>query len=116
MSVSLSCGQPVEVKPSQTKIVAYSLFPAQSTATSGYVLARAGVNNNGPVRVRLVDENGNALSNYVDSYSSYITKLPLTNVNITTTNEPVVVRVEVVNKSTVEQSYASVHDVLLQLS
>jgi len=113
---TISTGQPVEVKPTQTKIVAACLFPANKSSNEAWVLARAGINNDGPVCIRLVNQYGSQLSDYVESHSSSSTRLKLQNVKVPSDGPfPQVVRVEVVNKSTVEHSNASVEDVLVVL-
>lgn len=117
-SFTIVAAQPVEVKPSQTKYVAQTLFPPASSSSKGYVLARAGINNNGgPVCIRLVDQYGNALSDYVESSSSLASLLLLPNVRVPSSSSglPEVIRVEVVNKSIVEHSNAVVENVLLLL-
>lgn len=116
MSFSLNTGTPLLVLPTQTKIVAQALFPANAVSTEGWVLAKAGMNNDGPSLIRLVDEYGQGLSDYVETNSSSVSRLKLQNVNVRGDGTfPKVVRVELVNKSTTEQSNAAVYDVLLVL-
>lgn len=114
MSFSINASEPVQVKPTQTKIVAQCILPPSSSYSTGYVLARAGMNSNGPICVRLVDQYGAALSNYVESFSTSASLLVLPNVRVPSSpSTPHVVCVEVVNKSTIEHSNACVENVLL---
>lgn len=111
----IATGEPLPVKPSSTRIVSRFMVSPGSRFTTGWILAAAGINNNGPVRVRLVDEMGQGLSDYTSTFSSQVSRLKLTNVNIDVDASafPKVVAVEVENRSVVERSNASVHGVLL---
>lgn len=76
-------------------------------------MARAGINNNGPVVVHLADQMGNRLSDDVEGYSSSPTRLKFSNVRIPASPFPPLIHVRATNKSTVENSSAYVHSVLL---
>lgn len=108
-------GEPIAVKPSSTRIVSRFLVAPGSKFQSAWVLAQAGMNNNGAARIRLVDDMGQALSDYTETFSSQVTRLKLTNVaiNVPENGFPQAVSVEVENRSRVERSNASVHGVLL---
>lgn len=114
-SMFIAGGEPIAVKPSSTRIVSRFLVPPGSKFQSAWVLAQAGMNNNGAARIRLVDDMGQALSDYTETFSSQVTRLKLTNVaiNVPENGFPQAVSIEVENRSRVERSNASVHGVLL---
>lgn len=108
-----SGGEPIAVKPTSTRIVLQFLVPANTAYTGGWLLASAGINNDGPARIRLIDELGSSLSDWTET-SAGMSRLKMSGVNIPAANLPQLVRVEVVNRSTTEQSNASVAGVLLE--
>lgn len=107
-----ACATPVQVKPTATAYVADILFPPNQECHEAWVLAKRGVNGDGPARIRLVDQYNQPLSDYVDTFSSSMERLKLTGVNIAAELFPPVVRIEVVNKSTTDGISASVAGVM----
>jgi len=108
-----SCAAPVAVKPASLMYVATILTPPNQAFTEAWVLARAGMNNNGATQIRLVDEYGGALSDVTETFSSSAERIKMTGVRVPADVFPPKVRVEVTNKSTAAGSSAYVEGVLL---
>lgn len=105
------------VAPTATKIVLTFLAQPGQTSTGAWLLARAGINADGPVRVRLVDQYGAPLSNTVEVNSSSLERVRMLGVHVPAEGAfPTVVRVEAQNRSTVTNSHAAVEGVLLEYS
>ena len=100
------------LQPSASKVVLSFLARPGGTSNEAWVLARGGINSNGALKIRLVDEYGSALSDYVEVFSSTLTRAKFTNVKIVADGSfPAVLRVEAHNKSTATQSVATVEGV-----
>jgi hypothetical protein len=112
-----SGGIPKEIKPSASNETALEFLAQPNLAcSSAWILARAGINANGPLQVQLFDEYGNALSDVSDVNGSSTSRIKMTGVMIPADAFPPVVRVRVTNRSTASHSYASVMGVLLEYS
>ena len=87
-------------------------YPNQAR-NEAWVIAKAGFNNNGPLRFRLVDQMNQPLSTWSETFSTSLERVKLNNVKIPNDSFPLVVKVMLENKSTNEYSTGFVEGVLL---
>ena len=106
-------GEPSAIKPTASKRAFSLLAQPKTPCNEAWLLARAGINSNGPLVVRLVDDLGRAVSGDVETNSSEATRLKFLNVKIPASDFPPLIRVQAVNKSTEDRSDAYVDGVLL---
>lgn len=114
MSLSISCGAPNEVKPAATKIVTEFLLPVGKQLENVWGVAKAGMNNNGPLVVQLLDELNTPLSDTTELFGSELTRFKFLGVKALPSSPlPAIVKVRAVNKSTQSGSNASVAHILI---
>lgn len=113
MSAFFSVGDPVLIKPTLTKTVASFLVSPGTAYGEAWLVARAGINNNGPLCVRLIDDVGQALSDWTETFSSSASRIKMSGVKIPAGAFPPLIRIEAINKSAAEHSDASVLGVFL---
>lgn len=110
-------GAPVQVKPTSTKTVFPALLgsnAAPSTVSEVWCVARAGLNNNGPLRVCLVDEVGRQVTDWLEFFSTSPAKSRFTGVKLATDAFPQLLQVRAENRSTASHSVAEVYGVLFK--
>jgi len=94
------------VRPNRLKYVSTFLSAPHKSCNEAWVVARAGSNNNGALRIRLVDQFGSALSDTSEVFGSNLERIKLLNVNIPSATFPPLIKLEVTNKSTRSNSTA----------
>ena len=107
-------GSTTPVPPGQTKNVLTFLTAPNTPCTEAWILARGGVNNNGALRVRLVDAYGGGLSDFAELFNqTQLERVKLLNVNIPGDAFPPVVSVQCINGSSTPNSNGVCEGVLL---
>lgn len=108
-----SGGEPRAIKPTASVNAFEFLGQPNAECKEAWLIAKAGINANGPLVVRLHDEDDRPVSDAAEVYSSAPARVKFTNVNISAGSVPPLIKVLAVNRSTAEQSNASVNGVLL---
>lgn len=97
-----------EVKSGEKKVVFTFLANPQMASTEAWLLARADINGNGPLRVQLRDMYGRPISDEAEVNSSAMERVKLTNVAWNPSGPfPEVVSVVASNESTNEDGYGA---------
>jgi len=105
-----------KVLPTETKIVLTFLGRPGTKCSEAWLLARGGMNNDGPLVVQLKNQEGMALSDPSEVHGqSSSSRIKMTNVRVPASDNgfPPVIRVEATNRSTVSFSNAFVNGVRL---
>lgn len=105
-------GAPRPIKP-ETSGTALS-FPNDRAYTEGWVYAKAGINNNGPLCIQLQTQDGRAISTVAEVFSSEASLSKFTQVDVKSSETPEIIKVWAVNKSTAENSNAEVLGIWLK--
>ena len=112
MSQYYNIGELKAIKPSASGTSSVLTQPNVS-CSEAWILAQAGINNNGALNVYLTDEYGRRLSDTIETSSSQISRLKFTSVKIDASEFPSVIRVVAENRSTVTNSNAYIQGLLL---
>jgi hypothetical protein len=103
------------IYPTATNVPITFLAQPGKAARSAWLLAKAGVNADGPVRVRLVNQFGQGVSQYAEVRASSLERVKFVGVRVNADGPfPAVIKVEAQNRSTVPGSSAVVEGVLLE--
>lgn len=109
-----SGGVPKLIKPSASSTAFTFLARPDVPCSSAWLLAKAGINANGPLEVQLYNTLGQALSDVASVNSStQPSRVKFTKCKIPASSFPPVIEVRVTNRSNVPRSDASVQGVLL---
>lgn len=103
------------IAPSVTGMRVFSFLANPRACSEVWALVAGGMNNNGPLEIRLIDQYGTAMSDWAECHSSSLSRIKLQGVRISADPDgfPQVLTVEATNRSTASHSTARVSGVRL---